>query len=924
MSFNRFFAGPIRAAIILVAIVFPSVADAQGVDYDRDIKPVLKARCYACHGALKQEGELRLDTGMAIVQGGSTGSAVDLRVPDESALLRRVSSGDITERMPPEGEPLTESQIEALRSWIGGGAKFPDSEQAEADPSEHWAFQTPRRPGLPKGSLQADTENPIDAFLNAELASRGLSPRPQAEKQVLLRRIYLDLIGLPPTVDELQSFLDDESPNAYNQVVDRLLEDDRYGQRWARHWMDIWRYSDWYGRRDANDVRNSASQIFRWRDWIVQSLNEGRGYDHMLQAMLAADEIFPGDYQTGVATGFIIRNYYSLNPNDWMRNTVEHTTKAFLGLTFNCAHCHDHKYDPIEQDDYFRMRAFFEPVFIRQDRVAGEADPGEFQDYTYGGSRSVQRLGAVRVYDRKPDAPTWFYTGGDERNQDQERGSILPGVPKILQPEALKIEPVTLPTLAWYPGLRPEILQMMLAAAGDEVTRSKEALQTLASALSIDQATDDVCPTDEKLPSLALVSAKAAEARLAAALAKLESLEARIAAETARFIDQSPEEVTAERVRAASFAQRQAKRAQAQSDLLDQEVKLLEAESIVDEAQRGKAIEAANQSIVAAKAAVEAAERALADDQLAETFDPLSQQFPRESTGRRRALALWLTSPTHPLTARVAVNHIWTRHFRSPLVATVYDFGRNGTAATHPELLDWLAVEFMQSGWDMKHLHRLIVTSEAYRRTSSTGGDEAALAIDPENKLLWRMNHWRMESEVVRDSLLYIAGRLDVTAGGIELENKDSLTTNRRSLYYSSHPESGGKSVIGELFDAPDPLDCYRRSTSILPQQALALTNSELVHQSSVAVVQAWEAANPATQNGDGGESLDAAERFVVNCFLQILCRAPSDDELRICREILGQQQQLAPDPQSARAITQARESFARILMNHNDFVTVR
>jgi hypothetical protein len=318
--------------------------------------------------------------------------------------------------------------------------------------------------------------NPIDAFLEAEWVRHGLEPRPAAPKHILLRRVYLDLIGLPPTSEELRAFLADDSPEAFEKVVDRLLRDERYGERWGRHWMDVWRYSDWYGRRDANDVRNSASQIFRWRDWIVRSLNEGKGYDRMIQEMLAADEIQPEDYDAGVATGYLVRNYYSLNPNEWMRSAVEHTGKAFLGLTFNCAHCHDHKYDPIEHDDYFRLRAFFEPVFIRQDRVPGEADPGMFQDYTYAGTRSVQRLGAVRVYDRQPDAPTWFYTGGDERNRVTERGSIPPGVPAFLQPETLSIEPVDLPAQAWYPGLRPEIQETMRTDARRAIASAEELL----------------------------------------------------------------------------------------------------------------------------------------------------------------------------------------------------------------------------------------------------------------------------------------------------------------------------------------------------------------------------------------------------------------------------------------------------------------
>ena len=918
-----------------VCLLITNFALADATRYERDIKPLLKARCYACHGALKQEAGLRLDTGSLIRRGGDSGAAVMAGQPDESRLFERVSANEATERMPPEGEPLSAAQIELLRAWIRDGAKSPESEQAEADPREHWAFQPPRRPAVPSLGDRSSGTNPIDAFLDAELVRHGLTPRPAAPKQVLLRRVYLDLIGLPPTREELQAFLADDSPDAYEKVVDRLLRDERHGERWGRHWMDVWRYSDWYGRRDVNDVRNSASQIFRWRDWIVRSLNKGKGYHRMLQEMLAADELFPEDYDAGVATGYLIRNYYSLNPNDWMRSAVEHTGKSFLGLTFNCAHCHDHKYDPIEHSDYFRLRAFFEPVFIRQDRVPGEADPGPFQDYTYAGTRGVQRLGAVRVYDKQPDAPTWFYTGGDERNRVKERGSIPPGVPAVLLPDALKIEPVSLPPVAWYPGLRTEIQETMLADARRAVATAEEALASTptpeavpadelkqaeaAYAQALEQAKSAGRPAT--LVGGPLLRRQAAEACATAARAELTSLEARIAAEQSRYVDQPPAEELANLMRVASRAERQAKLLRAESDLLTHDVALLDAEAKpADDAKRAKEIEAASKGLATARAAVETARAALVDEKLAESYAPLSDQFPQESTGRRRALAQWITRRDHPLTARVAVNHIWTRHFRLPLVASVYDFGRNGARPTHPELLDWLAVEFMETGWDMKHLHRLIVTSATYRRVSSVGDDRESVAADPENRFLWRMNSWRMESEVLRDSLLYVAGRLDLTQGGVELENKDALSTNRRTLYYSSYPEAGGKSSLGELFDAPDPLDCYRRASSIVPQQALALTNSDLVHQSSVAIVKAWqESAGPAAD-----ASVDASDRFITDLYSQVLSRSPSTQERHICRDTLDRQQQLAADPQSAGAISQARESLARILLNHNDFVTVR
>ncbi len=1162
---------PKKIMLWFVALLecFVARANAVEVDYTRDVKPILKARCFACHGALKQEAGLRLDTGRLIQKGGDGGVAAIPGEPDDSRLIARISAQHASERMPPEGEPLSVTQVEQMRKWIAEGAKTPEGEEPEADPRQHWAFLAPKRPAVPFSEGEHPQQHPIDAFLCAELLRHKVMPRPLAPKSVLLRRVYLDLIGLPPTRAELRAFLADTAEDAYEKVVDRLLADPRHGERWGRHWMDVWRYSDWYGRRDQNDVRNSASQIFRWRDWIVQSLNSGKGYDRMVQEMLAADEICPEDYEAGVATGYVIRNYYSLNANDWMRSAVEHTGKAFLGLTFNCAHCHDHKYDPIEHDDYFRLRAFFEPIYIRQDRVPGEADPGPFEEYSYGGSRKVQKLGAVRVYDKQPDAPTWFYSGGDERNQAKERGSIAPGVPAFLQNSSLSlaIEPVKLSPKAWYPGLRPEIQQTMLAEAqaaiiqaDDQLAKAKlsageipasvrtaleqaevayeqaaerakrggrpgalvgsqslmldatsgrrivqngvqslktvdegmtlefqllitsdkhvnfqfikdniqghtagyvaweegritvyqagtashvvelgkynfaagqtrfhvslviqptaaqcllsirsmsdnellvdkapialngwtpiEATKSIAfdarpgSRVVIDEIVFSAPPTaaatmqqvlafDFESPtypeggdiagidgwsvmSLSVAPAtsvlsgtagnpelhelaeklkrsqraareprlkiEAAEAQGVAARAELAALEARIAAEMAR-LGEAPGGNATVLIRSASRREREAAVKKSESDLLTSEVAMFDAEAKpADDATRAAAVDVAAKSLSAAQAAINTARSALGDDKLAEMCSPLSPQFPQESTGRRRALALWITSRDNPLAARVAVNHIWSRHFHSPLVSSVYDFGRNGALPTHPQLLDWLAVEFMESDWSMKHLHRLIVTSDAYRRTSAIGDAMTNVAIDSENKLLWRMNTGRMESEVVRDSLLYCADRLDLKMGGVELENKDALTTVRRSLYYSVHPEGGGKSALGELFDAPDPLDCYRRTSSILPQQALALTNSDMVHVTSTAMVRSWQDSQglaPSTADADNAQ-------FIVAMFEQTLGHTPTEVEHRACQTILERQQQLAASPTSTEAITQARESLVRILLNHNDFLTIR
>jgi hypothetical protein len=1013
------------------------------------------------------------------------------------------------------------------------------------------------------------------------------------------------LIGLPPTPEELDAFLRDESPDSWERVVDRLLNDPRYGERWARHWMDVWRYADWYGRRSVPDVWNSAPQIWRWRDWIVKSLNEDKGYDRMVQEMLAADEICPEDDDAAVATGYLIRNWYALNPNDWMRNTVEHTGKAFLGLTFNCAHCHDHKYDPITQDDYFRLRAFFEPMDVRQDQVPGEADPGPFQQYEYVVQRKVQRLGMVRIYDRRPDAPTWFYSGGDERNRLADRGSMAPGVPAFLSSAFEAVEPVEHPPQFRHPALRSAMIAARrrelqtvidtataavasltepdaeaIAATTEQVRVAEEAWlsavmaarakgqpgalsgsrslvldastgrrmihrslaeltelpdattlhaliriekdthfnlqlakglaegatatvvgfeggrifsyqpgsfmeldagrydfaagqREFAISLTLDR-TNDVCrltvqtavdgtrlvdeipvalngwnpcgnqnqgllmdartgsvtivddiqliapasgtatvpralyaatfeeahwldDTDavgvdgwarssySVAPAMSLVSSSALNAglreaadrlRAARAAHELPSLRrqaaaARLTAATLQRDEYEWQIADARQTLGLSEAERRepsgegttsrseiatgrlaplrckseesakgrqpsaaelsaAARSTAVADELSARVALSEALALsATDESRAKAIETATTALDAARSALAATEQPPAS-----TTNPLlaGLEVPARSTGRRRALANWITNDRQPLTARVAVNHIWMRHFHQPLVDTVFDFGRNGAAPTHPELLDWLACELRDHDWSMKHLHRLIVTSEAWRRASSVpvsrhsraGGNPGLLQVvaqntarDPDNRLLWRMNAGRMEAEVVRDSVLAVAGKLDLTMGGQELENSEALTTFRRSLYYCSQPEGDGRSAFGVLFDAPDALDCYRRTESIIPQQALALTNSDFVHSMVTAVVDRLR--EPERENASRGE-----REFVEQSFVMVLSRPPSEAEAEACMKFLhrdGAAESVSTDGDTQRL---ARESLVRALLNHNDFVGIR
>ena len=315
-------------------MIVEKVSAGDEVSYLQHIKPVLATRCYACHGSLKQEAGLRLDTAALAIRGGDNGPVIQPGDASASAIIQRVTANDESERMPPIGEPLEADQIAALRTWIAQNASAPADEQPESDPREHWAFRPITRHPVPVVENAQWVRNPIDAFVARQHQQYGLTPQSEAPPQVLMRRLFLDLIGLPPTEEELAQLNGDDSSDWYEPFSQRLLEDPRYGERWARHWMDVWRYSDWWGL--GAELRNSQHHIWHWRDWIVESLNANTPYDEMVRLMLAADELHPSDLSKLRATGFLARNYFLFNRNQWMDETVEHVSKGFLGLTMNC------------------------------------------------------------------------------------------------------------------------------------------------------------------------------------------------------------------------------------------------------------------------------------------------------------------------------------------------------------------------------------------------------------------------------------------------------------------------------------------------------------------------------------------------------------------------------------------------------------
>ncbi|MES2706325.1 MAG: DUF1549 and DUF1553 domain-containing protein [Verrucomicrobiota bacterium] len=705
---------------------------------------------------------------------------------------------------------------------------------------ESWAwrpFSPVVKPPVPEMKPDSGGRTAMDAFLLQGLEAAGMGMRGEASPEVLVRRVYLDLTGLAPTPEERAAFLADPSPEAYEKLVDRLLADPRHAERWARHWMDIWRYSDWAGWNDGGQIRDSQPHIWRWRDWIVESLAADTGYNAMITDMLAADERAPEDPQALRATGFLARNYKLLSREQWLEDTVNHTTRAFMGLTVGCAKCHDHKKDPMPQTEYYALRAIFEPHQVRLDNIPGEAD--------------ATKAGLARVYDADLAVPTFLFLRGDERKPDKEH-PIAAAVPVFLGGK-LELSPVNLPPSAVTPQKREFVREALEASAGKAVQEAK-----------------DEAP-------LTLAKQRALHAVLA-----VERLEEAGKKDSPEYREAQKAAVTAQREEAVQTALRKVIAATSAKTTLEE--------------KKGD-VAAADKTLTEARDALNAALTTAAAPVTGDCAPRAVTAYPAQSTGRRLAFARWLTRRDNPLTARVAVNYVWTRHFGGGLVPTVSDFGPGGRPPLNPALLDWLAADFMDHGWSLRHLHRTICLSAAYRQASMPGDDPAGHLKDPDNALLWHFPAHRLEAEAVRDNILYLTNGLDPVRGGPEIDQKLALTSGRRSLYLRCAAEKQAEFI--QVFDGPSVVDCYERKPSVMPQQALAMLNSSLTRDRADAAAVSWKAVTD-----DGA--------FVKEAFIRFLTRGPTPEESALCLDFLK--------ADAARG----RENLILTLLNHHEFVTLR
>jgi len=1065
---------------------------AEKVDYLRDIKPLLRTKCYSCHGVLKQESGLRLETLALMQKGGESGRVIVPGKPGDSPLLERISAkGD--ERMPPpaDGAALKSAEIALLTRWIAEGAKAP-AEATPESPRAHWAFKVVPQP---------NAGNSIDSLLAHRHRRLGIVPQPLADRSLRIRRLYLDLIGLPPTREQLN----DKRP--WSKIVDELLSSPLHAERWGRHWMDVWRYTDWYGL--GAQLRNSQKHIWRWRDWIVESLHEDKPYDRMILEMLAGDELAPDDPQVIRATGFLARNYYLFNRTTWLDSTIEHTGKAFIGLTLNCAKCHDHKYDPITHVDYYRFRAIFEPHQVRLDPVPGTTD--------------LEKDGLPRVFDDHLDAKTYLHVRGNPKNLDKQN-PLSPGIPAILSDIGYQPKSISLPPTAHAPGLRKYVRQDRLKPVQTELTQLKiaeaaaqKAAQVAArkkvelakrqpskkKSLPKKKAPKPVAkkpaaptfrfrddfdaprPTDWKIvgsgwkyrdgalhqtrsnrdqeflvlqrklprnfvlktrytttggdtyksvtyrfdqsddgkyahfvytsavtggnkvqialtrngkhqyPAAAALGTKIpvgkpidlqfavrdtlvnvwlngkfvlayalpdrkpgrlslsgfdatvafdwieitslpsnlkltpvaggvakvnpkdpqrlyeiAVARRQATAAKLASLQATFAADTARLSGAAPADKITALSREAAVKQAEVSKAEAKRDLLmaNGNAKKTQAAS-TRMTNADKQLAAAKSSKTPQYATLRVSRKALETPAHKEGDYPA--HYSSTSSGRRLALAKWITSRQNPLTARVAVNHVWMRHFGQPLVESVFDFGLRTKRPKQAAVLDHLAGEFMESGWSFRHLHRLIVNSNAYQRqTTTVDANPQSLQKDPNNTEYWRSNTRRMEAQVVRDSLLYIGGQLDLTRGGPPLDPSNKV--RRRSIYFKHSRDHQDRFL--NMFDDADHLQCYRRAESIIPQQALALSNSKLAIEMSTKIAAAISKQNT---KADQQQYIDLAFELIIG-------RRPDAAERQACVEFCGAIAKTPAAQKAADKQQRVRAMLVHALINHNDFVSIR
>jgi len=815
------------SSLVLPALVvlIPAVAAAQAakISFSHDVAPIL-AQCMQCHGSSTLSANLDLRTPEGAKKGGMHGPVI---IPGDAAsshLYRRVTQKEAPS-MPYNGTPLTAKEAEIIKQWIDSGAEWDKSVDmvalfntmpkkpvnldrviTDAD-RQWWAFKRPVRPPVPQVSDPRWNANPIDAFLKTAMDAKGLTPAPPADRRTLIRRAYLDLIGLLPTPEEVDAFVNDKSPQAWEKVIDRLLASEHYGERYARHWMDVARYADSSGYEHDRDFENA----WRYRDYLIKAFNEDKPYNEFIIEQLAGDEIDHPTYDSVIATTFNrigprVRFREKDNPYyryEYLDDMIGTTSRGFLGLTVNCARCHDHKFDPIGRMDYYRMMGMMFgfvnwdfPLVPPEQAAAYQKKVKEIQD----------QITPLRVQIAKIEFPYKQKQFEENLKKFPEDIQVAVRTPDEQRTPGQKLIAAQFlhgledPDLAAAAAFNGGGYRMRLMKVSDEdnakrqvlLDKIKELEKQMPPPIPIAQGIRDGDyrftpdgPGDEPLPG------KGNRPNWG----------------TGKYVPDPGDKYEPPAVHFGANGQ------------------------VPDDDDKAPVVEPGFIKV------------------LVDPSDPppvsVKPADGRPTSGRRRALAEWIASEKNPLTARVMVNRIWQHHFGKGIVSTPSNYGKLGSPPSNPQLLDWLATEFVRQGWSIKKMHRLMMTSQAYQMTSEFY-DETSLRKDPTDTYLWRYPLTRLEGDIIRDIILSASGQLNLQAGGEPffpsipksvregfrqgkwVLTKEEPSTWRRSIY--SYWKRGMKYPMFDVLDQPDVnVTCEARSVTTVPTQALTLMNNEFV-----------------------------------------------------------------------------------------------
>jgi cytochrome c553 len=895
------------------AIARAEAPSAQGVEFfEKHVRPVLVEHCYKCHSASaeKLKGGLYLDTKEGVRKGGKAGAAIVPGEPEKSLLIKAVRREDDELAMPPK-TPLAKEQVAALEAWVKMGA--PDPREAAAKPAGEltvlsmadakgfWSFKPVTEQAIPAVG-NSWVKSPIDAFVLAKLKEKGLEPAPAADKRTLIRRAYIDLIGLPPSFEEVEAFVADTSAGAFEKVVDRLLASPQFGERWGRYWLDLARYADTKGYVFQEERRYPYA--YTYRDWVVRALNDDMPYDQFVVYQVAADRVLAANPKAEnrhlAAMGFLtLGRRFLNNQNDIIDDRIDVLTRGTMALTVACARCHDHKYDPIPAADYYSLHGVFAssvepqgaelPLLETKEKSAATA---EYEKELAKREAAVQKFRAERHAKIIGEAKIakaieqYLLTSlkvaeiEDRRIRDiaetaKLNGRVLRRWKEFLAQAGEKKDPFF---AAWH--ALAGVAEAEFAAKSSEVVRG----------LSIDPKTAELplvkalaAAPPKTLAELAAVYAKAIESEIS-------NLKSEIAKRPEFPTNIPVEEIETAFNRADRNAFNEVRRKR--DELLATHPGAPSRAMVMrDRPSPVQPVILKRGNPAMPGAAVPRQFLAVIDGQKREPF--------KDGSGRLE-LARKIASKENPLTARVWANRVWMHLFEKGLVRTPSDFGVRGERPTHPELLDFLAIRFVHEGWSTKKLIKSIVTSAAYQQSSVAS--EKALAADPENRLVSRQNRKRLDLEALRDSLLAASGQIDLSVGGRPVDLLTQPFTKRRTIYGFVDRQNLPSMFRAFDFASPDQ-HAPMRFNNTVPQQALFMLNSPFVIEKAKAVAAAIKETAPAEK--------------VKGMYRAVLARDPSGDEVQAAVSFVEF------ESSQASAGLNPWEKLAQVLLQTNEFAFV-